>query len=195
MLTSCNAHLYIRAHAHTHVHGSLTSVGVAQWQPHFLSHLRSSPPRSMPSFEVEAVVRGYHVYKEIWNPYIGEELFCARELTNLHDPFAIAVVKSDQTVGHVPLKISLLCSMLLRHGGTIICRITGRRQYTRDLVQGGLEISCTLKIEECLKDITKVERLIRKSLATFTQEKEPPLQNIPVKVNLLERRQDELIKM
>lgn len=54
-----------------------------------------------------------------------------------------------------------------------MCRITGRRQYTRDLAQGGLEISCTLKFEGCLKDITNVERLIKKSLTTSTQEKEP----------------------
>ena len=148
----------MQAHAHTHVYS-------------LASHRSSS--RSMPSFEVEAVVRGYHVYKQIWNPSIGEELFCAREPTNPRDPFVVAVVKSNQTVGHVPLKISSLCSIFLRHGGTIMCRITGRRQYTRDLAQGGLEIPCILKFEGCLKDIIKVERLIRKSLATSAQEKKP----------------------
>ena len=61
----------------------------------------------MPTFEVEAMVRGYHVYEEIWDASIGEELLCAREPTNPHDPFAVAVVKSDQTVGQVPLKYVL----------------------------------------------------------------------------------------
>ena len=133
--------------------------------------VRSLSP-DMPSFEIAAVVRGYHVYKDIWDPSIGEELVCARDPTNPRDPFAVAVVKFHQTVGHVPLKISSLCSMFLRHGGTIMCKITGRRQYTRDLAQGGLEIPCTLRFEGCLKDITKVERLVRKSLATSTGEKE-----------------------
>ncbi len=75
----------------------------------------------MPTFEVEAMVRGYHVYEDIWDASIDEELLCAREPGNPCDRFAVAVVKSDQTVGHVPLKISSVCSQFLQHGGTIIC--------------------------------------------------------------------------
>ena len=45
------------------------------------------------------MVRGYHVYEEIWDASIGKELLCAREPTNPCDPFAVAVAKSDQTVG------------------------------------------------------------------------------------------------
>ena len=33
----------------------------------------------MPTFEVEAMVRGYHVYEEIWDASIDEKLLCARE--------------------------------------------------------------------------------------------------------------------
>ena len=84
----------------------------------------------MPTFEVEAMVRGYHVYEEIWDASIGEELLCTREPTIPLDPFAVAVVKSDQNVGHVPLKISSVCSLFLRHGGTIMCKITGRRRHS-----------------------------------------------------------------
>ena len=61
----------------------------------------------MPIFDTEAVVDGCHVYKEIWDASIDEELVCARELTNIRDPFTIAIIKSDQTVGHVLLKSSL----------------------------------------------------------------------------------------
>ena len=107
--------------------------------------------KAMPTFEVEAMVRGYHVYKEIWDASIGEELLCAREPTNPCDPFAIAVVKSNQTVGHVPLKISSVCSLFLRHGGTIMCKITGRRQHSKDLAQGGLEIPCTMTLKGARK--------------------------------------------
>ena len=45
-----------------------------------VGRLTHSSSRSMSSFEVEAVFRGYHVYKKI-----GEELICARELANLRD--------------------------------------------------------------------------------------------------------------
>ncbi len=67
----------------------------------------------MPTFEVEAMVRGYHVYQEMWDASIHEELVCAREPGNRRDPFAVAVVKSDYTVGHVPLKISSVCSIFV----------------------------------------------------------------------------------
>lgn len=101
---------------------------------------------------------------------VGEELLCAGEPTNPRDLFTIAIVKSHQTVGHVPLKISLF----LQHGGTIMWKITGRRRHSKDLVQGGLEISCTLTFEGCSKDTTKVEKFIKKSLATTTQQEETP---------------------
>ncbi len=74
----------------------------------------------MPTFEVEAMVRGYHVNQEIWDASIHEELVCAREPGNRRDLFAVAVVKSDHTVGHVPLNIFSACSLFLWHGGTII---------------------------------------------------------------------------
>jgi len=57
------------------------------------------------------MVRGYHVYKEIWDASIDEELLCTREPGNPHDPFTVAIVKCDQTIGHVPLRISLICSL------------------------------------------------------------------------------------
>ena len=139
------------------------------------------------------MVRRYHVYEEIWDASIGEELLCAREPTNPCDPFAVTVVKSNQTVGHVPLKISSVCSLFLRHGGTIMCKITGRRRHSKDLAQGGLEIPCTFTFEGGLKDITKVEKCIQKSLATPTQQEETPADKKRPseharKMSLLERR-------
>ena len=76
------------------------------------------------------MVRGYHVYKEIWGASISEELLCAREPTNPRCPFTVAsaVVKSDQTVKHVLLKISSVHSSFLKHGITIMCKTAGRRQ-------------------------------------------------------------------
>ena len=30
-------------------------------------------------FSTESVIRGHHVYKDVWTPVIGEELICQRE--------------------------------------------------------------------------------------------------------------------
>ena len=80
------------------------------------------------SFSVEAVVRGYHEYKDNWIAVVGEEFSCRREPTNREDRFAVAVVKDPNVVGHVPRKISSICSLFLRESGNIICRVTGSRQ-------------------------------------------------------------------
>ena len=60
------------------------------------------------------------------------------------DSFADAVKKNSDTVGHVPRRISSVCSMFLRRGGSIHCRVTAYRRYSADLTQGGLEIPCLL---------------------------------------------------
>ena len=79
----------------------------------------SNEMKEVSEFTFEAMVRGYHVYHKIWTAAAGEELSCVRETNNHWDPFAVAVVKSGVTVGHVPKKISSTCSMFLRRGGTI----------------------------------------------------------------------------
>ena len=51
---------------------------------------------------MEAMIRGYHVYRDVWSAVVDEELACKREPFNASDPFAVAVVKGDTTIGHVP---------------------------------------------------------------------------------------------
>ena len=45
---------------------------------------------------IELCVRGYYVYKDIWEAAIGEELLCERETRNAKDRYAVAV-KRDGT--------------------------------------------------------------------------------------------------
>ena len=40
----------------------------------------------------DCCIRGYHVYKEIWEPAIGEQLSCKREDSNTKDQYAVAVM-------------------------------------------------------------------------------------------------------
>ena len=40
---------------------------------------------------VQSAVRGFHVYKAIWQPEEGEKLMCEHEENNKYDLFAIKV--------------------------------------------------------------------------------------------------------
>ena len=90
--------------------------------------------------ERECVVRGYHIYKEIWAAAIGEILNCQAEPGNQFDRYSVAVLKNSTPVGHLPKKLSCVFSLFIRRGGTIQCQVTGPRKYSSDLQQGGLEI-------------------------------------------------------
>ncbi len=63
------------------------------------------------SARIQSYVRGYHVYKRMWTPFIGEMATTTIENANLHDRYAIAVLESETLccVGHVPREISRDC--------------------------------------------------------------------------------------
>ena len=117
---------------------------------------------------ISSCVRGYHVYRDIWNPSVGDKLECRREPTNVQDRYAVAVaykrltdvddnLNDDTTVGHLPRKISCVCSLFIRRGGSITCEISGRRRHSSDLPQGGLEIPCLLILEGSKTEIAKIK--------------------------------------
>ena len=60
----------------------------------------------MEEFQKESCVNGYHVYKDIWNAALGEELQCQRERGNSSDLYAVAVLKDRTIVGHLPRKMT-----------------------------------------------------------------------------------------
>ena len=99
------------------------------------------------SFSISLVVRGYHVYQDVWSTRVGEQLTCDREPGNHHDTFAVAIKKDNVTLGHVPRCIFPVCFIFLRQGRTISCTVTGHRRYSADLTQGGMEIPCTLTFQ------------------------------------------------
>ena len=75
------------------------------------------------------MIHGYHQYKGIWEcPSEDDALVCEREIGNTHDTHAVAIRKDIEgearTVGHIPRKISSLCSIFIRRGGTICCKLT-----------------------------------------------------------------------
>ena len=94
--------------------------------------------------ERRCCVRGYHVYKEVWAAAVGEELVCEREPDNASDRYAVAVKREGTIVGHLPRKITRVCSLFLRLGSSITCTVISHRRYSSDLPQGGLEVPCML---------------------------------------------------
>ena len=115
----------------------------------------------MEEYEMISCVRGYHIYQLIWDASVGEMLQCKSERHNSHDRYAISVTKNEDTVGHLPRKLSRMCTLFLRRGGTIHCTIMGGRRYSRDLPQGGVEIPCKLLFQGKPKEIKKVVKLSR----------------------------------
>ena len=98
------------------------------------------------------------MYQSVWLAVVGEQLACAREPTNTSDVHAVAVLKSGTIIGHLPRKISTLCSIFLG-GGSIHCVVTGRRRCSSDLPQGGMEIPCSLHFKGAAKYLKKVKKL------------------------------------
>ena len=117
------------------------------------------------AFSVNSMVRGYHVYQEVWEVHIGKVLPCVREVGNRHDPYVIAVKKDELVVGHLPRKISCICSIFIRRGGKIYCTAADSRRYSADLEQGGMEIPCTLTFKTTDKhENEKAHKLINSTM-------------------------------
>jgi len=81
-------------------------------------------------------------------PNCWGKLACHHELGNAHDPYAVAVKKTIggelRVVGHIPRRISAICSLFIRRGGDINCQVTGNRRHSSYLLQGGFEITAVL---------------------------------------------------
>ena len=59
---------------------------------------------------------GYHMYQDIWNAALGEQITCQREPSNHQDPFAMAVMRFRLFVGHEN------CCELNFHSSRPICK-------------------------------------------------------------------------
>ena len=91
--------------------------------------------------EISSTIRGYHVYKRRWSAILGEILQAQKEPTNVHDRYAVTLIKERVgIVGHVP-KFSKLCHSFLTQGGTIEAVVMGVRHFADDLPQG-LDVPC-----------------------------------------------------
>ena len=96
--------------------------------------------------EFFSAIRGYHYYRNTWNPEESEVLQCSHELQNAFDLFAIKTCKPEgQIVGHLLIEIARVTKFLLDRG-----------------VQGGLEIACkvTVRIPGTIKNHMLMDRYL-----------------------------------
>ncbi len=77
----------------------------------------------------------------------------------MKDRYAVSVLKGGTIVGHLPKQFSVGCSVFIRRGGIIKCEVKGPRRFSADLPQGGLEIPCTLLIEDEKREVKKLLRV------------------------------------
>lgn len=121
------------------------------------------------SFTVKSFIRGYHVYKEDWEPELNEEQELKREPQNKEDPYAVAVVRplprppkdndpgqapcssaeghpnavqrNEEVIGHIPLRMaSCVSKFLKRRTNKGKVVVTGKRVNRG--AGYGLEIPC-----------------------------------------------------
>ena len=82
----------------------------------------------------------------------------ASEPENLHDSYAVQVIKDYIGVGHVPRDISKYCTTALLCGGNIRCEVTGRKENKR---RNGLEFPCEYMTKGPSYMTNHVEMLIK----------------------------------
>ena len=122
-------------------------------------------------FAVNCCVRGYHIFKSLWDAPIGSILSAKHEddpQSLVHGKYAFALINSESViVGQLPKFMSKLAHFFVKHAGKIRCEITGSKRYSSDLEQGGLEIPAKIIFQNSNERI--IEEM-KKKLAPLSKE-------------------------
>ena len=86
-------------------------------------------------FTCDSVIRGYYVYKDIWEASSGQIFPCLQGSGNAFDPFTISIMRHSDIIGHVPIGCLFI---FLQNSSSIKCTVTGNSQFSRDLHKVGL---------------------------------------------------------
>ena len=85
-------------------------------------------------FALNSVIRGHHVYKTVWSPFVGKILHLQTDARNVHDTHTVAIVVM---VGHAPREMFFL--YFWQHGGSTSAEAIGHRKYGHGL-EGALPL-------------------------------------------------------
>jgi len=84
--------------------------------------------------------------------FTSEILRVEQEAHDTADRFAVAIVKDETVVGHVPREVLHLVWYFIEHDGTVTCEVTGRRRHGIGLeVPYTYTFSTKKKIKLCKK--------------------------------------------
>ena len=74
---------------------------------------------------VQSAVRGFHVYKAIWQPEEGEKLIREHEENNKYDLYAIKMCRplDRKIVGHLPTEISRITRFMIARGPMVEAQV------------------------------------------------------------------------
>ena len=120
---------------------------------------------SQTCYEVNSFIRGLHVYQTIWTPVTGEVLLLKREPDNIHDKYAVVVVRqSDRTtVGHIPYNLAPIVSpFLVRDFNKAVAEVT-----SPGLNRGagyGMEVPCIYRLYGQQRYVDRAKESIQKLL-------------------------------
>ena len=96
-------------------------------------------------YRMTSCVRGYHRYKHLWTPVVGQKYNCKREPSNRYDIYAIAVHHDGNIVGHVPRDYSEVFSSFLDDPEvTLCCEIIAKPKYNPGY---GQEVPCKYELK------------------------------------------------
>ena len=133
-----------------------TRAFIKQKLAEMVSYLAMASPSEEAICIHYSVIRGHHIYKQIWTPNIGEVIRVDKEPGNVHDKHAVALLTPDGVViGHVPRELSSIFWHFLSHNGKITCEVTGKRKRGK-----GLEVPCAFKFLGAEKLVVKMKELL-----------------------------------
>ena len=90
---------------------------------------------------IDSFIRGYHGYKDMWEPALGDVLRLEREKTNIKDKFAVAVMQGSAIVGHMPYNTAPAVSYFLKRStNKTVIEVTGAAVNRG--ARYGMEIPC-----------------------------------------------------
>ena len=96
----------------------------------------------------KSTIKGFPVYKEIWNPVKGEDLDIRMEPKNPTDKYAVCIEKNENVLEHLPRekygRFSKTIFFFLRADENGSCKV--RINKSKAINRGdGMEIECTLE--------------------------------------------------
>ena len=64
-------------------------------------------------FTIEVMIRGCHVYKDVWDNSFGDQMFGEIEENSRYDSYVVMVVKTGTAIGNETQNMSLIYNKFL----------------------------------------------------------------------------------